>query len=94
MVRIHQQQARQRRDSWNTSGRQQQQGTPTAAETLTTAGTQGTSTAVIKTTAVGMPETAETMTTAGAQATQTAEITPATAESTATAEATVSLSLY
>jgi hypothetical protein len=41
-----------------------------------------------------MPETAETMTTAGAQATQTAEIILTTAESTATAEAPGTLSLY
>jgi hypothetical protein len=42
-----------------------------------------------------MPVTAEIMTaTAGAQATQTAEIILATAESTATAEAPGTLSLY
>ncbi len=41
-----------------------------------------------------MPETTETVKIVGAQATQTAEIILATAESTATAEAPGTLSLY
>jgi hypothetical protein len=50
-------------------------GTAVTAETLATAGTPGTSTAVKTTTAAGSPATAETITTAGTQGKPTAAIT-------------------
>jgi hypothetical protein len=81
------QQGRQQQQALRNIGNTVADGTSTA-ESLATARTPGASTAVRTAAAAGTPDTAETITTAGAKNMPKAEITSATAESVATAEAT------